>query len=116
MTRKWFAALWIAALAVGCATPENGHPLPEGTGIELSHLRAVVLTVHGLSCPLCANNLDGQLRRIEGVEEATIDLKTGAVSVRLGQGHSVSAGDLARAVKNAGFTLKKIEPREDAQE
>jgi len=48
------------------------------------------------------------LKSIAGVEEARIDLKTGAVTVRLADGHSVTSGKLAGAVKSAGFTLKKI--------
>lgn len=111
MRRKWLVMILIAGIASGCATTRPGQPMPDISGIDLTSCREVVLTVYGLSCPLCSNNLDGQLRRIKGVEEAVIDLKTGAVSVRLRQGHSVSPNDLAAAVKNAGFTLKKIDPQ-----
>jgi copper chaperone CopZ len=96
-----------AVLVAGCATTE----IPKHSEIDLSASREVVLTVHGLSCPLCSNNLDGQLRRINGVEKVTIDLKTGAVAVQLGEAHSVTSKDLARAVEGAGFTLKKIDPK-----
>jgi copper chaperone CopZ len=112
MSRNWLAILLIAGVVTGCATPESRQPMPESSGIDLTSSREVVLTVYGMSCPLCSNNLDGQLRQIEGVEDAVIDLKTGAVSVRLRQGHSVSPDDLATAVKNAGFTLKKIEQKD----
>ena len=100
------------AFLAGCASTPDARVASGTPKIRLSSLRSVVLTVHGLSCPLCSNNLDGQLRRIEGVEEATIDLKTGAVTVRLAQSHSVSRSDLAKAVENAGFTLKEIRPGE----
>lgn len=110
MKKTWLGIILTAVVSAGCATTDMTQPLQELSDIDLSSTREVVLTVHGLSCPLCSNNLDGQLRRIEGVEEATIDLKTGAVSVQLGEGHSVSPEDLALAVENAGFTLKKIEP------
>ena len=68
----------------------------------------VVLTVYGLSCPLCSNNLTGQLKRIPGVEEVEIDLNTGAVSVRLAEGRSVSRWQWLNAVEQAGFTLKDV--------
>jgi copper chaperone CopZ len=110
MKTSWLTIILIAGVAAGCATTEISPGTPRHVAADLASARDVVLTVHGLSCPLCANNLDGQLRRIDGVDEATIDLKTGAVSVRLGEDHSVSAGDLARAVEDAGFTLKAIEP------
>jgi copper chaperone CopZ len=95
----------------GCATTDGPAAADRFSGIDLSSSREVVLTVHGLSCPLCANNLDGQLADVDGVEDAGIDLKTGAVTVRLAEGHSVVSADLARAVSNAGFTLKAIDPK-----
>ncbi len=110
MRKPCTVMLLIAGLLAGCATTESGDPGLALSDTALAACRAVELTVYGLSCPLCSNNLDGQLRRIAGVEEAAIDLKTGAVSVRLAEGHTVTAGDLARAVENAGFTLKQIKP------
>ena len=112
MNKKKLAVILIACFSVGCTTMETPRQSAGSIDVDLSSSREVVLTVHGLSCPLCSNNLDGQLRRIEGVKEATIDLKTGEVSVRLGENHSVSSGDLAAAVENAGFTLKGIETRD----
>ncbi len=111
MSKNWLAIILIAGVSAGCATTGTEKLHGGLYAVDLSSSREVVLTVHGLSCPLCSNNLDGQLRRIKGVEAATIDLKTGAVSVRLSASHSVSSEDLAGAVKNAGFTLKKIEPK-----
>lgn len=111
MKKTWYSLILVLAFAFGCATTDGPGGKDDFPGTNLSSSREVVLTVHGLSCPLCSNNLDGQLKRIAGVEAARIDLKTGAVTVRLAEGHSVTARDLAGAVKNAGFTLKKIEPR-----
>lgn len=68
----------------------------------------VVLTVYGMSCPLCSNNLDGQFEKIEGVERVNIDLDTGAVTLNFSEGHSVTRQQLANAVKAAGFTLAEI--------
>jgi copper chaperone CopZ len=111
MKKQCAIILLTAGLLAGCATPESGDSGLTGSESALTEYREVELTVYGLSCPLCSNNLDGQLRRIQGVDDAAIDLKTGAVAVRLAEGHSVTSGDLARAVKNAGFTLKRIEPK-----
>lgn len=83
--------------------PEGGTPAPPQTDAS-----TVVLTVYGLSCPLCSNNLTGQLKRIPGVEQVEIDLNTGAVSVRLAEGRSVSRWQWLNAVEQAGFTLKDV--------
>jgi len=109
MKIKYLILAAAITIITGCATSREALTYK---GIEdLSTYREVVLTVHGLSCPLCSNNLDGQLRRIKGVTQAAIDLKTGAVTVMLDEGHSVSGSDLNSAVYDAGFTLKKIEPK-----
>lgn len=107
------AGIMLAVLLSACVSPGSSETGAAATDDTLSGLREVVLTVHGLSCPLCSNNLDGQLRRIDGVEEATIDLKTGAVTVRLTPDHSVSRARLAAAVDAAGFTLKDIQTTEN---
>lgn len=111
MIRNWLASVLLVGISVGCAMTKVTEPPVAPSEVDLSSMREIVLTVHGLSCPLCSNNVDGQLKKIKGVEDVSIDLKTGAVSVRLGKAHSVSPRDLARAVENAGFTLKSIEPR-----
>ncbi len=111
MNKTWLMMILAAGMASGCAILDRPGAKDEFSEIHLASSRELVLTVYGLSCPLCSNNLDGQLRNIAGVEEVSIDLKTGAVTVRLAEGHSVTSGDLARAVKNAGFTLKDITPK-----
>lgn len=111
MNKTWSIMILSVGMVSGCATLDSTGIQDEFSGTNLSSSREVVLTVYGLSCPLCSNNLDGQLKNVAGVENALIDLKTGAVTVRLAQGHSVTSGDLAGAVKNAGFTLKEIHPK-----
>ena len=82
----------------------------ESSSIDLSSHQEVIITAYGLSCPLCANNLDGQLTKIDGVESAVIDLASGSIVIGLADKHSVKAKQLIEAVDNAGFTLKNIEP------
>ncbi len=112
MNKVWYSLILALGFAFGCTTTNGRGGRDDFSDTNLSSSREVVLTVHGLSCPLCSTNLDGQLKTIVGVEAASIDLKTGSVTVRLGEGHSVTARDLADAVRNAGFTLKKIEAQE----
>ena len=102
-------AVVVLSLAAGCLSTTGNHlGVDVERGGSLAGQRTVVLTVYGLSCPLCSNNLDGQLRRIPGVANAAIDLKTGAVTVTFTDGHRVTRADLGKAVEDAGFTLKDI--------
>ncbi|OVE76163.1 hypothetical protein BVX97_01880 [bacterium E08(2017)] len=101
--------LLILVLATGCASTGSTANFDS---ISLTGSTEAVLVVHGLSCPLCSNNLDGQLMQIDGVKEANIDLKTGEVTITMSDNHSVSGKNISEAVKNAGFTLKSITPKQ----
>lgn len=101
-------SLSLVSLGAGCATSQGRRGAADFSGVDLSSAREVVLTVHGLSCPLCASNLDGQLLRIAGVERVSLDLQTGTATARLREGHTVTAAALAEAVRQSGFTLQEI--------
>ncbi|MDF7826230.1 heavy-metal-associated domain-containing protein [Pontiellaceae bacterium B12227] len=104
---KHLITVILALILTACSTPTHvqtseSQPISGNT---------VVLTVYGMSCPLCSNNLDGQLDKIEGVDSMNIDLDTGAVTVQLAEEHTVTQQQLAGAVKAAGFTLADIEAK-----
>ena len=102
----------IVVMAAGCATLTGG----DGNAWDDLHVTDnVSLVVHGLSCPLCASNLDTQLLRVEGVTDMWVDLDTGHVNIEIEQGVSVAAADLARAVRNAGFTLHDVQQQETTE-
>jgi len=116
----FFLILLALFLCASCATTGELTERPpvdnsDSQAAELSSADGAVLTVHGLSCPLCANNLDGQLAKIEGVESAHIDLNTGSTVIRFSGNHRVTRLQLQAAVKNAGFTLKEIQVKERVQ-
>lgn len=70
----------------------------------------VTLAVNGLSCPLCATNVDKQLQGVRGVSAAAIDFATGQIELDLTEPRP-SPATLAHAIDRAGFTLVKISPR-----
>ncbi len=69
----------------------------------------VDLFAQGLSCPLCAHNLDKQLLKVQGVASAEVDLSTGAAKVGFADGARVTPRQLIDAVEASGFTLTKIQ-------
>lgn len=70
---------------------------------------SAVLWVNGLGCPLCATAVDKQLLRISGVESARVDLSEGKVYLGLSGQPRPTPHALSEAVKDAGFTLVKVE-------
>jgi copper chaperone CopZ len=84
-------------------TLDSAEPVPGGT---------VVLYVNGLGCPLCANNLEPQMKRVRGVERVEVDLGRGVAQVALSEhGPRPSPRRFRDAVEDAGFTLVRIETR-----
>lgn len=81
------------------ATAEAAAPL---TG------SSATLIVHGMSCPLCANNVDKLLMTVPGVESVRVDMGTGEVKVALAPQARVTRAQLAKAVNDSGFTLKEV--------
>ncbi len=70
---------------------------------------STTMLVWGMSCPLCAKNVDIELRRIKGVSFVAADLGEGHVTVTLDGSAPVTRGQLARAVNDSGFTIKSFE-------
>ena len=69
---------------------------------------SATLVVHGMSCPLCANNVDKQLLDVKGVKAVRVDMGTGEVLVELIPGVVVTRDQLAGAVDRSGFTLAEV--------
>lgn len=73
---------------------------------------SAVMYVNGMGCPLCATNIDKQLKRLPGIKDVKVDLGVGVVTLTLQPGAPhPSPARLGDAVEDAGFTLVKIEER-----
>ncbi len=106
------AAVALALSACASITPSSrGAASPETPSVSKAALAGDSATIHvtGLSCPLCAHNIDQQLRQVPGVKSAHVDLGKGEVHVSLAEFPKPSSADLAAAVDRAGFTVVKIE-------
>ena len=111
-------ALVLVLIATGCQSgPANGsaitQAIPEGSSLDVTSTAPIdapraVLVVHGLGCPLCAHNVDGQLSAVQGVKDVEVDLGTGNITVGLADAPRPSPAQLAAAVDRSGFTLVRI--------
>jgi copper chaperone CopZ len=107
------AVLALGALSFafgGCATSggdgASAAALSDTTPVQG---REVVLVVFGMSCPLCANNVDQTLLDVPGVTSVTVDMSTGKATVSLDGKTAVTRGQLATAIDKSGFSLQSIE-------
>lgn len=102
--------LGAAALTLtGCAggpTAGNQPGIEEPAAVLESP--TATLIVHGMSCPLCANNVDKQLLDVPGVSDVNVDMGTGEAKVKFMPGAKVTKQQLADAVDKSGFTLAEV--------
>jgi copper chaperone CopZ len=105
----------LGLLAFGCAandrSPSGPNPIERrGQAVATEALSgpSATLVVNGLSCPLCATNIDRQLLRVPGVTSATVDLGRGEVRLGLDGSGQTSRHALDAAVDSSGFTLVEI--------
>ena len=106
-----------AIVFAGCQKADTLHTSSIDHGSDLSRraeqpaaglvqaTETVLLTVYGMSCPLCASNVDKQLLRIDGVKAVDVDLSSGLVTLLVSKSNPPSAASLAKAVSESGFTL-----------
>lgn len=92
----------------GCAG--GGAPRQDGAAdlAEVVTSPTATLIVHGMSCPLCANNVDKQLLDVRGVASVHVDMGTGEAKVWFAPGAKVTRRQLADAVDKSGFTLAEV--------
>jgi len=91
------------------AAPARRNWRPDAAADQPITAASATMWVKGLSCPLCANNIDKQLKRVPGVDSVRVDLGDGKVKVKLADAGRPTRRDLAKAVEQSGFTLDRIE-------
>lgn len=68
-------------------------------------------TVHvdGMACPFCAYGIEKKLKTLDAVQKMEVQLEKGHVLLSFKDGQSATKNEIQQAVKNAGFTARKIE-------
>jgi mercuric ion binding protein len=71
-----------------------------------------VIGVDGLSCPFCAYGIEKRLTKVDGVTDVQVDVNQSLVHVTLQEGKPLTEERAARAVDEAGFTLRSFSEAE----
>ena len=79
-----------------------------------SYLYSETLPIEGMTCASCVGRVEKALKKVEGVQQANVNLATERAWV---QGNAqVQSSDLIQAVKKAGYTAKQIEQSVSVQQ
>lgn len=81
------------------AVERAGYDVPKAAPVELS--------IEGMTCASCVARVEKALKKVDGVQEATVNLATEQAWVQADA--SVNVEDLIRAVKKAGYDAKASE-------
>ncbi|MFH4310762.1 copper ion binding protein, partial [Acinetobacter baumannii] len=87
------------------AVERAGYDVPKAAPVELS--------IEGMTCASCVARVEKALKKVDGVQEATVNLATEQAWVQADA--SVNVEDLIRAVKKAGYDAKASEKNQDEQ-
>jgi len=108
----WFLSMTTLLALGACASGGGAERVASGALLVADDVpitaASATLVVHGMSCPLCANNVDKQLLDIAGVTEVLVDMGTGEVTLNLAADVPVTRRQLVEAVDRSGFTLAEV--------
>ncbi|WLG14809.1 heavy metal translocating P-type ATPase [Psychrobacter cibarius] len=86
----------------------------ERAGYKVLASQPIELSIEGMTCASCVGRVEKALKKVEGVQQANVNLATERAWV---QGNAqVQSSDLIQAVKKAGYTAKQIEQNARVQQ
>src|SRR5687767_9747786 len=71
-------------------------------------MASATLKIAGMHCGSCVSHIEGALRRMPGVQDASVNLATSSGVVEYDQA-AVGPAQLASAVKRAGYRVEAID-------
>lgn len=66
------------------------------------------IKVDGLACPYCSYGIEKQLSGLTGVKSVRVAINSGTVTVIMEDGATLTRAVAARAVADAGFTMRSF--------
>lgn len=73
-----------------------------------AEINSVEMQVDGMTCPFCVYGIEKKLEALGEVKDASSNLKTGTVSIKLRKNEPLDIGRLNEAIRESGFTPGKI--------
>jgi len=87
--------------------------------ITAFHCRAQVLSakvgINGLTCSQCSRSVEMQLRNLSFVKNVTMNLESTEGTLQFKEGSDIDFFKIAKAVKDAGFSVRFLDARIDMQ-
>lgn len=116
----------VASAAVNLATEKavitSSQPIDRNTlvkaveraGYDVPKAQPIELIIDGMTCASCVARVEKALKKVQGVQQANVNLATEQAWIQVDGG--VSSGDLIQAVKKAGYDAKLLEQDNSQQQ
>jgi copper chaperone CopZ len=78
-------------------------PLLEAAEPARAEYLRIQVRVYGLDCEVCARGVSASMRRLAGVDEVKVSLKSGMLDITLARGNNLKLSDLRKRVRANGF-------------
>lgn len=116
----------VASAAVNLATEKavitSSQPIDRNTlvkaveraGYDVPKAQPIELIIDGMTCASCVARVEKALKKVQGVQQANVNLATEQAWIQADGG--VSSGDLIQAVKKAGYDAKLLEQDNSQQQ
>ena len=70
-----------------------------------AEIQEVKIKVKGISCPFCVYGLESHIKKVNGVDKVTTNLKKSEVTLQYKSTASFNLDSIQKAVTEGGFTL-----------
>ena len=72
-------------------------------------MKKIKITIDGMHCSSCANNVEKSLKKVPGVKEVSVSLMLKKGSVEYDDNEKISEEEIKKAVARAGYKAVKVE-------
>ncbi len=80
--------------------------LPTKTNAQLLEVKQ---TVYGMDCSPCAHGLEKRIKKMDGVQSASVSLNNGLLSAVLNKENKLTLKELRNAIENSGFKAQSAD-------
>lgn len=74
----------------------------------LAEAKTLTAQVDGMTCPSCAASVEREVKKIKGVSDVSINIRSGKVEIIFKDDQTPSEENIIQAIKKAGYKLVSI--------
>jgi copper chaperone CopZ len=90
-------------------TDDKRGGIEVGPTISNAQLLEVKQTVFGMDCSPCAHGLEKRIKKMDGIQSASVSLNDGLLTAKLNNDNMLTLKEIRDAIENSGFKAQKAD-------